>query len=205
MNSPQNRSAMKLEVVAIPVSDVERAKRFYGGTLGWRQDADFVVGDQFRGLQFTPPGSQASIHLGKGVTSAPPGSAEGLYLVVSDIEAARADLIDRGVEVSEVSHGTPGKPPVKGRDPERHSYASVATFRDPDGNSWRLQEVNTRFAGRVDTTTFSSPAELAEALKRAATAHGEHEKRLGGQRLEDWPEWYSEYLFSEQTGNPPPT
>ena len=135
---------MKLEVVAIPVSDVERAKRFYGG-LGWRLDADFIVGDTFRGVQFTPPGSPASIHFGKGVTSAVPGSASGVFLVVSDIEAARAELIGRGVEVSEVFHRAgPGQPPVSGRDPQGRSYVSFATFSDPDGNSWLLQEITAR-------------------------------------------------------------
>ena len=139
---------MKLEVVVIPVSDVDRAKRFYGG-LGWRLDADFVVGDTFRVVQFTPPGSPCSIHFGTGVTSAAPGSARGLYLVVSDIEAARAELVGRGVDVSEVFHRAgPGKPPLSGPDPERRSYFSYATFSDPDGNGWLLQEVTTRLPGR---------------------------------------------------------
>ena len=141
---------MKLEVVVIPVSDVERAKRFYGG-LGWRLDADFVAGDAFRGVQFTPPGSPCSIHFGKGITSAVPGSAQGLYLVVSDIEVARAALIEHGVDVSEAFHRAgPGQPAISGRDPERRSYSSFATFSDPDGNRWLLQEVTARFPGRVD-------------------------------------------------------
>ena len=192
---------MKLEVVAIPVSDVERAKRFYGG-LGWRLDADFIVGDTFRGVQFTPPGSPASIHFGKGVTSAVPGSASGVFLVVSDIEAARAELVGRGVEVSEVFHRAgPGQPPVSGRDPQGRSYVSFATFSDPDGNSWLLQEITARYPGRVeaDKMTFSSVADLAAALRRAATAHGEHEKRTG-QRDANWPDWYAEYMVAEQTG-----
>jgi len=196
---------MKLEVIVIPVSDVERAKRFYGD-LGWRLDADFVVGDEFRGVQFTPPGSPCSIHFGTGLTAAAPGSAHGLYLVVSDIEAARADLVDRGVDVSEVFHRAgPGKPPVSGADLARRSYASYATFSDPDGNSWLLQEVTVRLPGRVDAgdTTFTSPTELAAALRRAETAHGEHERRTG-QRDADWPSWYAEYMVREQAGTPLP-
>jgi catechol 2,3-dioxygenase-like lactoylglutathione lyase family enzyme len=198
--------AMKLEVVVIPVSDVDRAKRFYGG-LGWRLDADFAVGDEFRVVQFTPPGSPCSIHFGKGVTPADPGSAPGLYLVVSDIEAARADLVDHGVDVSEVFHRAgPGKPALTGLDPERRSYASFATFRDPDGNGWLLQEVTARLPGRVDAddTTFTSSTELASALRRAEAAHGEHEKRIG-QRDENWPDWYAEYIVRAQAGRPLPT
>jgi catechol 2,3-dioxygenase-like lactoylglutathione lyase family enzyme len=198
---------MKLEVIVISVSDVERAKRFYGG-LGWRLDADFVVGDEFRAVQFTPPGSPCSIHFGTGVTSAVPGTARGLFLVVSDIEAARAELVDRGVDVSEVFHRAgPGKPPVSGPDPERHSYASYASFSDPDGNSWLLQEVTVRLPGRVDAdeTTFTSSTELAKALRRAEAAHGEHEKRTGGGRDANWSDWYAEYMVSEQAGKPLPT
>ena len=198
---------MKLEVVVIPVWDVDRAMRFYGG-LGWRLDADFVVGDTFRGVQFTPPGSPSSIHFGKGLTSAEPGSASGLFLVVSDIEAARAELVGRGVEVSEVFHRAgPGQPPINGRDPERRSYFSYATFADPDGNSWLLQEVTARFPGRVDAndTTFTSSNELAAALRRASAAHGEHEKRTGGLRDENWPDWYAEYMVAEQAGKPLPS
>ncbi len=197
---------MKLEVVVIPVADVDRAKRFYGG-LGWRLDADFVSGADFRVVQFTPPGSPSSIHFGKGVTSAAPGSAQGLYLVVSDIEAARAELVARGADVSEVFHRAgPGKPPVSGPHPQRGSYASFATFSDPDGNEWLLQEVTARLPGRVDAdeTTFASSTELASALRRAAAAHGEHEKRTG-ERDEDWPTWYADYMVSEQAGRPLPT
>jgi catechol 2,3-dioxygenase-like lactoylglutathione lyase family enzyme len=200
--TPRARAVdMKLEVVVIPVSDVERAKRFYGD-LGWRLDADFIVGDTFRGVQFTPPGSPCSIHFGIGITSAVPGSAQGLFLVVSDIEAARAGLVERGVDVSEVFHRAPGKPPVNGRDPERRSYSSFATFSDPDGNSWLLQEVTARLPGRVEAkdTTFTSPAELAAALRRAGSAHGEHEKRTGGQYDVNWPDWYAEYMVAEQAG-----
>src|SRR5262245_28361733 len=194
--------AMKFEVAVIPVSDVDRAKRFYGN-LGWRLDADFVVGDNFRVVQFTPSGSPASIHFGKGVTSAAPGSAQGLYLVVSDIEAVRAELISRGADVGEIFHvAGPGQPPRGGPDPERRSYFSYATFKDPDGNAWLLQEVTVRFPGRVDAdeTKFTSPAELARALRRAAAAHGEHEKRIGKADPEGWPEWYAEYLVAEQAG-----
>lgn len=192
---------MKLEVVAIPVADVDRAKKFYGD-LGWRLDADFVVGDTFRVVQYTPPGSPSSIHFGKGLTTAVPSSAEGLFLVVADIEAARAELLGRGARVGEVFHrGGPGQPAVSGRDPERRSYVSYATFSDPDGNSWLLQEVTTRLPGRVEAdTTFTSSGELAAALGRAAAAHGDHEKRNGGQHDANWPEWYAEYIVAEQAG-----
>ena len=192
---------MKFEVTAIPVSDVDRAKRFYGN-LGWRLDADFVVGDTFRGVQFTPPGSPASIHFGKGVTPAAPGSASGLFLVVSDIEAARAELVSRGVDVSEIFHvAGPGHPPIPGPDPERRSYHSYATFKDPDGNTWLLQEVTVRLPGRVDAnqTAFASVADLATALRRAEAAHGEHERRTGV-RDANWPDWYAEYIAAEQAG-----
>jgi catechol 2,3-dioxygenase-like lactoylglutathione lyase family enzyme len=197
---------VKLEVVAIPVSDVDRAKRFYSN-LGWRLDADFVVGDTFRGIQFTPPGSSASIHFGKGVTAAAPGSASGLFLVVSDIEATRADLASRGVDVSEIFHiAGPGHPPMPGLDPERRSYVSHATFKDPDGNTWLLQEVIARFPGRLDpnTTSYASGADLATAMRRASEAHGEHEKRNGGLRDENWPDWYAQYMVAEQSGKPLP-
>jgi len=197
---------MKLEVVVIPVSDVDRAKRFYGD-LGWRLDADFAVGSAFRVVQFTPPGSPCSIHFGTGVTSAVPGSARGLYLVVSDIEAARAELVSRGADVSEVFHrGGPGKPPLSGPDPARRSYFSYATFSDPDGNGWLLQEVRVRLPGRVDAgdTTFTSSSELASALRRAAAAHGEHEKRTG-QHDVNWPDWYAEYIVAEQAGKQLPS
>jgi catechol 2,3-dioxygenase-like lactoylglutathione lyase family enzyme len=197
---------MKLEVVVIPVSDVERAKRFYGD-LGWRLDADFAVGNEFRVVQFTPPGSPCSIHFGKGVTPAAPGSAQMLYLIVSDIEAARAELVGHGVDVSVVFHvAGPGKPAVSGRDPERRSYVSFASFKDPDGNGWLLQEITARLPGRLDAseTTFSSSTELATALRRAEAAHGKHEKRTG-ERDADWSGWYAEYLVAEQAGKPLPT
>jgi catechol 2,3-dioxygenase-like lactoylglutathione lyase family enzyme len=192
---------MKLEVVVIPVSDVDRAKRFYSN-LGWRLDADFVRGDTFRVLQFTPPGSPSSIHFGTGVTTATPGSGPRLYLIVSNVEAARDELIARGADVSEVFHrAAVGGPIIGGVDPDRRSYNSFATFKDPDGNEWLLQEITARLPGRVDSseTTFSSPIELAAALRRAAAAHGEHEKRAG-QHDADWPNWYAEYVVQEQAG-----
>jgi catechol 2,3-dioxygenase-like lactoylglutathione lyase family enzyme len=200
---------LKLEVVIIPVADAERAKRFYGG-LGWRLDADFAGADDFRVIQFTPPGSLCSIQFGKGITPgapAAPGSARGMYLVVSDIEATRAELVTLGVEVSEILHRVAlGPPRLKGPHPEHRSYASFASFRDPDGNSWLLQEVTARLPGRVDTagTLFGSPAEVAAALRRAEAAHGEHEKRIGA-RDENWADWYAQYIVAEQSGKPLPT
>jgi catechol 2,3-dioxygenase-like lactoylglutathione lyase family enzyme len=193
--------AMKFEVAAIPVAEVDRSKRFYSN-LGWRLDADFVVGDNFRVVQFTPPGSPASIHFGKGVTSAAPGAAQGLFLVVSDIEAARAELVAHGANVGEVFHvAGPGQPPLPGRDPEHRSYFSYAMFKDPDGNGWLLQEVTARLPGRVDAneTRFASVADVASALRRAEAAHGEHEKRIGV-RDSNWPDWYAEYIVAEQAG-----
>jgi catechol 2,3-dioxygenase-like lactoylglutathione lyase family enzyme len=205
---------MKFELVVIPVSDVDRAKRFYG-SLGWRLDADFTSDDgNVRRVHFTPPGSGTSILFGKNVTAATPGSAQGLYLIVSDIEAAHRELVGRGVAISDVFHGNSdvyigpdepylfGRVRVDGPDPERGSYRSFASFHDPDGNGWLLQEVTHRRPGRVDTdiTTFTTTTELAAALRRAAAAHGEHEKRTGGQHDANWPDWYAEYLISEQAG-----
>jgi catechol 2,3-dioxygenase-like lactoylglutathione lyase family enzyme len=193
---------LKLEVVIIPVSDVERAKQFYTG-LGWRLDADFVNGDAFRVVQVTPPGSPASIHFGKGVTTAAPGSAQGLFLIVSDIEAARADLITHGADVSEAFHRLAiGGPTAAGPDPERRSYNSFATFKDPDGNLWLLQEITARLPGRVDSSEaiYTSSSDLSAALRRAATAHGEHEKRDGGRHDANWPDWYAAYMVAEATG-----
>lgn len=208
---------MKLEVVVIPVSDVERAKRFYAG-LGWRLDADFAAGDEFRVIQFTPPGSGCSVIFGRNVTKAAPGSAQGLYLIVADIAAARDALLARGVTVGEVFHdggdvhAGPDEPYLFGRlrvggpDPERRSYRSYASFSDPDGNGWLFQEVTARLPGRVEAdTTFTSSAELAAALRRAAAAHGEHEKRTGGQHDANWPDWYAEYIVREQAGEALPT
>ncbi|MCA1397091.1 VOC family protein [Bradyrhizobium sp. BRP56] len=187
---------MKLEVVVIPVSDVDRAKRFYEN-LGWRLDADFVRADGSRALQLTPPGSPTSIHLDK-------GSELPRFLIVNDIEAARADLIARGADVSEVFHrGAAGR--IKGPDPERPSYGSLATFNDPDGNVWLLQQVTRRLPGRVDgnSATFTSSTDLAAALRRASAAHGEHEKRAGGHDA-NWPDWYADYIVREQAGSPLP-
>lgn len=200
-------TALKLEVVVLPVADVDRAKRFYAG-LGWRLDADFVVGEQFRVVQFTPPGSPCSIHFGKGVTSAAPGSVQGLYLVVSDIVAARAELVAHGAKVSEIGHRTgPGQPLLSGPHPQHQTYLSFASFSDPDGNSWLLQEVTQRLPGRVDpsVTTFASTPDLAAALRRASAAHGEHEARTGGKRDENWPDWYADYIVKEQAGTELPT
>jgi catechol 2,3-dioxygenase-like lactoylglutathione lyase family enzyme len=186
---------MKLEVVVIPVSDVERAKRFYGG-LGWRLDADFVVGDKFRVVQFTPPGSPCSIHFGTGVTSAVPGSARGLYLVVSDIEAARAELIDAGVDVGEPFHvAGPGQPPQGGLDPARRSYFSYASFSDPDGNSWLLQEVNERFPGRG--LSSMDVATLVPLLREAEERHGKYEATAPKHH---WSEWYAAYVVARERG-----
>jgi catechol 2,3-dioxygenase-like lactoylglutathione lyase family enzyme len=195
---------MKLEVITLPVSDLDRAKAFYGG-LGWRLDADFRNGDQ-RAIQFTPPGSQGSIHF---TLNGTPGSAKGLFLVVSDVQAGRDDLARHGVEVSEVFHYAAGPGPfggqVSGMAPDRLSYGSYATFSDPDGNGWLLQEVTTRFPGRVaGDTTYASVGELAQALRRAEAAHGQHEKRMG-QRDENWPAWYAEYMVREQSGEELPT
>jgi catechol 2,3-dioxygenase-like lactoylglutathione lyase family enzyme len=206
------RVDLKLEVVVIPVSDVDRAKEFYA-RLGWRLDGDFVHGDDWRGVQFTPPGSGCSVIFGKNVTAAAPGSAQGLYLIVSDIEAARDELLRRGVKVSEVFHGAGdvyagrdepylfGRIRVSGPDPGHRSYHSFASFRDPDGNGWLLQELTTRLPGRIDsaTTAFSSANDLASALRRAEAAHGQHEKRTG-QRDANWPDWYAAYMAAEQVG-----
>jgi catechol 2,3-dioxygenase-like lactoylglutathione lyase family enzyme len=207
---------MELEVVVIPISDVDRAKRFYDG-LGWRLDADFASGDDYRVIQFTPPGSGASVIFGKNLTAAAPGSAQGLYLIVSDIEAARNDLLARGVKVSEAFHDAGGvytgrdepylfgRRRVSGPDPEHRTYRSFASFSDPDGNGWLFQEVTTRLPGRVDgDTTFTSSTELATALRRAAVAHGEHEKRTGGHDA-NWPDWYAEYIVREQAGQELPS
>ncbi|WIX76509.1 VOC family protein [Amycolatopsis carbonis] len=184
---------MKVEVIVIPVADVERAKAFYTG-IGWRLDETppWVV-------QLTPHGSPCSVQFGANLTDAKPGSAKG-YVVVSDIEATRAALVAAGVAMSEIFHfGAAG--PEPGLDPDRTSYQSQATFADPDGNQWQLQEVTTRLPGRVDAaeTSFASVSDLADAMRRASVAHGEHEK-CTGQADENWPEWYSRYMVAEQAG-----
>jgi catechol 2,3-dioxygenase-like lactoylglutathione lyase family enzyme len=193
---------MKLEVVVIPVSDAERAEQFYR-RLGWRQDVTPPGSGVF---QFTPHGSACSVQFGKNLTSAAPGSAQRTYLIVADIEAARNALVAAGIEVSEVFHLGPNGS-VAGPDPEHGTYRSVATFNDPDGNSWLLQEITTRLPGRIDSgiTSFGSASDLATALRRAEAAHGEHEKRSGGQRDANWPEWYAEYMAAEQAGTELPT
>jgi catechol 2,3-dioxygenase-like lactoylglutathione lyase family enzyme len=205
---------MKLEVVIIPVSDVDRAKQFYG-KLGWRLDADFPFDNGVRIVQFTPPGSGSSIQFGARLTSAAPGSAQGLYLIVSDIEAARGELTARGAQVSDVFHaGTPGaqfQPDsasgrASGPAPDHASYGSFATFSDPDGNGWLLQEVTARLPGRIDAagTAFASTTDLANAMRRASAAHGEHEKRIGKADA-NWPDWYAAYMVAEQAGTELPT
>jgi catechol 2,3-dioxygenase-like lactoylglutathione lyase family enzyme len=205
---------MKLEAVVIPVSDVDRAKEFYG-SLGWRLDADFPFDNGFRVVQVTPPGSGCSVQFGTNMTLAAPGSAQGLYLIVSDVEAARDDLAAHGVDPSEVFHagapgaqfqpdGTSGR--VGGPAPNHASYSSFATFSDPDGNGWLVQEVTNRLPGRIDAaeTAFASSTDLASALRRAEAAHGEHEKRTG-ERDANWPEWYAAYMVAEQAGEELPS
>jgi catechol 2,3-dioxygenase-like lactoylglutathione lyase family enzyme len=201
---------LKFEAVAIPVADVDRSKEFYT-KLGWRLDADFRLDNGSRIVQFTPPGSGCSIQFGKNLLSSTiPGSAQGLYLIVSDINAAREELIARGAKVSEVFHpatlearfqeGSSAR--LSGPAPDHASYRTFASFRDPDGNGWLLQEVTTRLPGRIDSvdTKFASVNDLSKALQRAAMAHGEHEKRNGGQRDENWPDWYAAYMVAEQHG-----
>jgi catechol 2,3-dioxygenase-like lactoylglutathione lyase family enzyme len=196
---------MKLEVVVVPVADVDRAKNFYEA-LGWRLDADFATGSDFRVVQLTPPGSACSIIFGTGITSAAPGSSQGTHLVVSDIEAARAQLSGRGAPVSEVFHDAGGvfhhagtAERVLGPAPDHQSYGSFASFSDPDGNTWFVQEVTTRLPGRVTAApvAYESAADLAQALRRAAEAHGRHEEELG-QPDPDWPDWYAWYMADEQ-------
>jgi catechol 2,3-dioxygenase-like lactoylglutathione lyase family enzyme len=209
--------AMKFEIVVIPVSDVDRAKAFYA-KLGWRLDADYDNGKDFRVIQFTPPGSGCSVIFGRNVTGAAPGSAQGLYLIVSDIEAARADLLSRGVAIGEVFHRGNnvytgpdehylfGTIRVSGPDPEHRSYRSFASFKDPDGNGWLFQEITTRQPGRIDpaTTTFASASDLASALRRAEAAHGQHEAKTG-QADKNWPDWYAKYMAAEQAGTELPS
>jgi catechol 2,3-dioxygenase-like lactoylglutathione lyase family enzyme len=206
---------LKFEIVVIPVSDIDRAKAFYS-SLGWRLDADYDNGTDFRVIQFTPPGSGCSIIFGRNVTAAGPGSAQGLYMIVSDLEAARKELLGFGVAVSEAFHGAdgvysgPDEPNIIGRvrvngpDPERRSYRSFASFHDPDGNGWLLQEITNRLPGRLDSaaTTFASVTDLAAALRRAEAAHGQHEARTG-QHDANWADWYAAYMVAEQSGATP--
>jgi predicted enzyme related to lactoylglutathione lyase len=204
----------KLEVVVIPVSDVDRAKAFYE-SLGWRLDADRSA-DDIRVIQFTPPGSACSIQFGTNVTPAAPGSAQTQLLAVSDIDAAREDLVARGVEVSDVFHCSTGavcrfrdagaSDRAPGPAPDHGSYGSYASFNDPDGNGWLFQEVTTRLPGRTDpsVTSFSTTSDLASALRRAAAAHGEHEKRIG-EADADWPDWYADFMVRQQSGQELPT
>ena len=207
---------MKLEVIVIPVADVDRAKSFYSN-LGWRLDADFAAADDWRVVQFTPPGSGCSVIFGHNVTAAAPGSAKGLYLIVSDIAAARDEMLRRHVAISEVFHGNDvhsgadepylfGRLRLRGPDPDHGSYRSYASFNDPDGNGWLLQEVTARLPGRVNIgeATFASSTELSAALRRAAIAHGEYEKQIGGHD-DGWPDWYAEYMLQEQSGQPLPS
>ena len=207
-----NKMDLKFEIVVIPVSDVDRAKEFYAN-LGWRLDIDASNGKDYRIVQFTPPGSSCSIIFGKNVTAAAPGSVQGLYLIVSSIEAACKELRNLGVEISEAFHGDIGvydgtdepflfgRRRVSGPDPDHTSYRSYASFHDPDGNGWLLQEITTRLPGHMDptTTSFVSLNDLADALRRAAAAHGRFEARVG-QADENWPSWYAEYMVREQSG-----
>jgi catechol 2,3-dioxygenase-like lactoylglutathione lyase family enzyme len=204
------KADLKFEAVVIAVADVDRAKNFYA-KLGWRLDADFAFDNGFRVVQFTPPGSGCSVQFGTNITTAAPGSAKGLYLIVSDIDAARAELLAAGAKVSEVFHpGAPGaqfQPDgsagrVAGRAPEQASYSSFADFADPDGNGWLLQEITARLPGRIesDETSFASVTDVANALRRAAAAHGEHEARTG-EADANWPDWYASYMVAEQSGS----
>jgi catechol 2,3-dioxygenase-like lactoylglutathione lyase family enzyme len=209
----RNQCDLKLEVVVIPVADIDRSKAFYEH-LGWRLDADLGFDNGFRIVQFTPPGSACSVQFGSNITTVEPGSSKAVYLVVSDVEAARAELAACGVEISEVFHpeipgaqflheGADGRAP--GCDEQRSSYGSFATFCDPDGNGWMLQEVTTRAPGRMNNaeTEFASVADLASAMRRASVAHGTHETRTGKADA-NWPDWYAAYMVAEQAGTPLP-
>jgi catechol 2,3-dioxygenase-like lactoylglutathione lyase family enzyme len=203
MSTTSPAVAEKLEVIALPVSDVDRSKSFYQN-LGWRLDADFSAGDDWRVLQMTPPGSPCSILFGKGFTTAAPGSVQGNFLVVEDVDAARAEIKGHGVDISEVFHfggnlhvtGTQGR--VPGRDPENRSYLSWAEFKDPDGNSWLLQEVKTRLPGR-GLSNFDV-ATLTELLRETEEHHGEYERTAPKHH---WSGWYAAYLVARQQGRTP--
>ncbi len=196
------KTDMKIEVMIVPVSDVDRSKEFYL-KLGWRLDADFTF-PGLRVIQVTPRGSTCSLQFGSNLTPAAPGSGKG-YIIVSDIETARNALLAAGVQVGEFFHLGPNGP-APGLDPERRTYRSRAEFKDPDGNSWVLQEITSRLPGRVEPspTSFASASDLSSALRRAAVAHGKHEGRIG-QRDENWPDWYAEYMVREQAGTELPT
>jgi catechol 2,3-dioxygenase-like lactoylglutathione lyase family enzyme len=197
---------MRLEVVVLPVSDVDRAKKFYQG-LGWRLDGDFPFNENFRVVQLTPPGSATSIIFGKGITAAKPGSVDGLHLVVDNIDSARSELAGLGAKVSEVFHdaiapfhhaGTAER--VSGPAPNHQSYGSWLSFADPDGNSWFVQEITNRLPGRSTSAlaVYGSVAGLAAALRRAEAAHGKYEQKLG-HRDENWPDWYAQHMVEETT------
>jgi len=200
---PAATADFKVEVVAVPVSDVDRAKRFYEG-LGWRVDGDFAAGDEWRAVQLTPPGSPCSVIIGKGLTKAAPGNSSGAFLVVDDLDAARAELVAHGVDVSEPFHfendllqftGTKGR--VPGRDPKGRSYFSFVSFSDPDGNDWVVQEVTTRFPGRG----FSSDAAtLTELLREAEEHHGAYEATAPKHH---WSGWYAPYIVARERGKSP--
>jgi predicted enzyme related to lactoylglutathione lyase len=207
-----SQADLKFEVAVIPVSDVDRAKLFYAA-LGWRLDIDFEASKDYRVVQFTPPGSACSIIFGRGVTSAAPGSVQGLYLIVSDIRAARAELIERGAKASEpfydaggIFHHLNGEGVVTGMQPQRRSYGTYVSFSDPDGNGWVLQEVTARLPGHELSADveFTSATELARALRRAADAHDQHERRIG-KRDANWADWYADFISSEQGGRPLPS
>ena len=193
---------MKLEVVTIPVSDVDGATEFYK-KLGWRQD---VTPPGSGIVQFTPPGSWCSVQFGTNRIAAEPGSAQNMFLIVDDIVALRERLLAAGIEVGEIFHLGPGGP-TPGVSPEHQSYGSYAMLSDPDGNGWLFQEVTSRLPGRVDAaaTEYGSVADLADAMRRASVAHGEHEKRMGGEYDTNWPDWYAEYMVAEQAGTELPT
>ncbi|MHA7987701.1 VOC family protein [Rathayibacter sp. CAU 1779] len=208
-STPATETPIKLEVVVLPVADADRALIFYE-RLGWKLDVDLKVADDYRVIEFTPPASPTSIIFGVGVTDAEPGSTKGLMVVVNDIEATRADLLSRGVEVSEIFHDATGvfhhagtTARIPGLAPNRGSYGSFLSFEDPDGNQWVVQEVTTRIPGRIARTSYDTPQELAGALRRAAAAHGEHEARIGHEDA-DWPDWYAEHMVREQAGQPLP-
>ncbi|MEE6263274.1 VOC family protein [Plantactinospora sonchi] len=190
---------LKVEIVVLPVTDVDRAKEFYT-RLGFHEDIDYVGPDGFRVVQFTPPGSTASITIGNGITDAAPGSSQGVHLVVDDIVAARAELVARGIEVSEVFHDAGGvfhhagtRDRVAGPHPDRQSYASFLSFADPDGNGFVLQEVTSRLPGRTSHVVYGSREELTRALRDAADAHGRYEAELGHEDA-DWPTWYADHM-----------